>query len=378
MTPFEQLQRFLRWQEPADVASDQMLNLQLDNLELRFRMIERETLPSDHEKGRYDQIAEVFSTRRRLTFGRRDADGQIIGLRDADGQIRSLTWDDAYRLEAEIGCLLHGDRLREEIADRLRWAIADQVPQAIDLQKAFVELIKADNDRSKISDEVLIDFLLELMEAIHWFSKRKYIVRKLRAQATRRTLSLALIALLIALSPYIFLSSIMQTNARPASLAFLQNADFYLVVSRNEDFWVHFALYTAVTFGFLGALFSRLITLQKEWNATALDELFNARTYHYIVLRASIGVVGALVVYFFLQSGLVKGSVFPIFEELTMNTVSFSDPTAVKWPTKLLLPSPALALLIMWSFIAGFSESLVPTVLANAERQFGGALNARQ
>src|ERR1700722_20853871 len=55
LTPFEQLQRFLRWQEPADVASDQMLNLQLDNLELRFRMIERETLPSDHEKGRYDQ-----------------------------------------------------------------------------------------------------------------------------------------------------------------------------------------------------------------------------------------------------------------------------------------------------------------------------------
>jgi hypothetical protein len=226
---------------------------------------------------------------------------------------------------------------------------------------------------------VLRDFLLDVMEAIHWHSKRKYIMRKLRAQAARRTLSLALIALLVALSPYFFLSSALQINARPASLAYLQISDIYPVaLFGSGDFWVHFALYTGVTFGFLGALFSRLITLQTQWSAMALDELFNARTYHFIVLRASIGIVGALIVYFFLQSGLVAGSVFPKFNQLTMDMVSFSDAGTVKWPTKLLLPSADLALLIMWSFISGFSESLVPTVLSNAERQFGGALNARQ
>jgi hypothetical protein len=344
-----------RWQEPADLASDQMLQLQLDNLELRFQMINQDTLSPD-EKSRYNEIASVFS------------DGH------AGDPTKTLTWDDAYRLETGIGSLLHDDRLLEEITSNLQSAVADQVPEATDLQTRFTALTKD----GKASNAVLLDFFLEVMEAIHWCSKRKYIMRKVRAQAARRTLCLALIALLIALAPYLFLSSAGQPNVKPASLASLQSPNLQLVVSlAAEDSWVHFALYTSVTFGFLGALFSRLISLQKQWSAMALDELYNARTYHYIVLRASVGVVGAMVVYFFLQSGLVSGSVFPKFTQLTMNAISFSDAGADKWPAKLILPSADLALLIMWSFIAGFSESLVPNVLSNAERQFTGALSAQ-
>jgi hypothetical protein len=214
-----------------------------------------------------------------------------------------------------------------------------------------------------------------VLEEIHWHSKRKNIKQIVRNQATRRTLILAFIALLIALSPYFLLPNF-PTSVRPASFAASPYL-FSVALFGGDDFWSHFGLYTSVTFGFLGALFSRLITLQRQWTAMAMDELFNARTYHYIILRASIGVVGALVVYFFLQSGLMEGSVFPKFKELSMDMLSFGDPRAAKWPTKLMLPSASLALLIMWSFIAGFSESLVPTVLAGAERQFGGALNPR-
>jgi hypothetical protein len=127
-----------RWQEPADSASDQMLRLQLDNLELRFRTIERETLPTDHDKSWYDEIANAFACRQ-----------STPGLDDATGQTKALTWDDAYRLETEIGCMLHGDRLRQEIADSLRWAIGDNVPQAIDLQNDYANLTKSINDTAK-------------------------------------------------------------------------------------------------------------------------------------------------------------------------------------------------------------------------------------
>jgi hypothetical protein len=57
--------------------------------------------------------------------------------------------------------------------------------------------------------------------------------------------------------------------------------------------------------------------------------------------------------------------------------ILLGGPRAVKWPAQIMLPSMSLALLIVWSFIAGFSESLVPTILAGAERQLGGAINAR-
>jgi len=350
-----------RWQEPADQASDQTLPLHLDNLELRFETIDKDALQSEKAKKTYEDIAAAFA-RRRAPPGPSRGD--------------PLRWDDTFRLESRIGCLLRGDRLRQEIASRLRWAISDNVAQAIALQNTYAELLKT-ND-SKPADELLRDFLLELMEAIHWHSKRKHMSRKMRGQATRRTLLIGLLALLVALWPYFVLPSTVQINPRQASLWFLRIADSAVTEpSSGNDFWIHFTLYTGLTFGFLGALFSRLITLQTQWSAMALDELSNARSYHYIVLRASIGILGALVVYFFLQSGLVEGSVFPKFKELSMNTLSFGDSAAPRWPTRLTLPSLNLALLIMWSFIAGFSESLVPTVLSNTERQFAGATRPR-
>jgi hypothetical protein len=370
-----------RWQEPADAASDQMLQLQLGNLELRFQMIDRETL-TDHEKARYDEIAAALDHKPSMPASPAVAASdqtQSRSASDAIGQVQAPTWDDAYRLESAIASLLHGDRLLEAIDSALRSAISDHVPEAADLQNAYVNLTKPTNGVSKATDDVLRDFLLDAMEAIHWSSKRKYIMRKVRAQAARRTLCLGLIALLIAITPYLFFSSGAQPAVKPVSLASFQGAAFDPTApSHSGAFWDHFALYTAVTFGFLGALFSRLITLQTQWSALALDELYNARTYHFIILRASIGIVGAFIIYFFLQSGLIKGSVFPIFDDLTMKVMPLTNDSAGRWPQELVLPSADLALLIMWSFIAGFSESLVPSVLSNTEQQFQTAVSARK
>jgi hypothetical protein len=369
-----------RWQEPADAASGQMLQLQLDNLELRFRMIDRETL-TDHDKARYDEIAAALDSKRPTPPGKiavvsDQTPPQPSG--DAIGQPQAPTWDDAYRFESAIGSLLQGDRLLEEIAAALRWAISDHVPEAVDLQNAFAILTRPIDGVAKATDGVLRDFLLSALEAIHWCSKRKYIMRKVRAQAARRTLCLGVIALLIAVMPYLFLSSGTQPVTKAASLASSQGAALDPTASSGVSFWDHFALYTAVTFGFLGALFSRLITLQTQWSALALDELYNARTYHYIVLRASIGIVGAFIVYFFLQSGLITGSVFPTFNDLTMKVTPLATDVGARWPKELVFPSANLALLIVWSFIAGFSESLVPSILSNTERQFQTALGPQK
>jgi hypothetical protein len=337
-----------RFHEPVDAASNEMLRLQLDNLKLRFDAIDEKEVTSDQEKKWYKEIVDTFD-------------------------LKELTWDDAYRLESEIGWLLKGERLRQEIAGRLRWAVGDGVPAASSLQTDYAALLNKKDPPA--DDNVFRNFLLQALEEIHWNSKRKHIRQMVRSQASRRTLILAVVALVIALAPYFFLPNV-GTSVRPASFASLEPYIFTVALFGGDGFWTHFALYTSVTFGFLGALFSRLITLQKQWTDMALDELLNARSYHYIILRASIGVVGALVVYFFLQSGLVQGSVFPKFNELSVDLLQLGGPRAVKWPTTIMLPSVSLALLIMWSFIAGFSESLVPTVLSGTERQFGGAINA--
>jgi len=47
-------------------------------------------------------------------------------------------------------------------------------------------------------------------------------------------------------------------------------------------------------------------------------------------------------------------------------------------PMKMLFPSKDLALLIVWSFIAGFSEVLVPTILARTGEQLSSAATSER
>src|SRR5215471_8346857 len=107
-----------RLQEPADQASDHTLNLHLDNLELRFLTIDEAILSTPKEQQTYDDIKGTFAGRRRpLDIG------AVTPPLDIGAVTRppTLTWDDAFRLESKIGLLLPDDRLRYEIAARLRW-----------------------------------------------------------------------------------------------------------------------------------------------------------------------------------------------------------------------------------------------------------------
>lgn len=359
------------WQDPADQAAGQTLRLHLDNLTLRFELIDPDLL-SERDKRLYAAIDVALYGRR----GAVEVTSSESAVSAQDVPMVSLTWDDAFRIESQIGCLLRGDRLRQELSARLGWATTEGVPQAARLQDEHTSLLKGITDETiKEPDPVLRDFLLRVMEQVHWHSKRKYLARKVRGQATRKTLLLGLVALVLALWPYFLPLSGAQAPTQRVDFPLRLAAQGLGTAFSSYDLSSLFALYTSIAFGFLGALFSRLITLQRQWSAFALDELFNARSYHYIVLRASIGILGALIVFFFLQSGLVQGKVFPDFNALPINVPA---EVSGKWPARLLLPSADLALLIMWSFLAGFSESLVPTVLSGTERQFVGALNPRQ
>jgi hypothetical protein len=220
------------------------------------------------------------------------------------------------------------------------------------MQSEYQSLIKG-TGQAQVDDATLHAFLLRLLEALHWAEKKKYLARPIRKVATKILLGGVAIGLALMILPYV------AVNFDPWTKGEL------------NPLWSLFALWTALMSGLVGALFTRLITLQSHWAQMPLDEVFLHREISYTVLRAGVGMCGALIVFFFLRSGLMSGDLFPDFDKIAMVTITAAadDPALAM---HFVVPSSELALLTIWCFIAGFSEALVPGILSKAERQLSG------
>src|SRR5207248_2676127 len=93
--------------------------------------------------------------------------------------------------------------------------------------------------------------------------------------------------------------------------------------------WAWFPLYSILTAGLFGALFSRLLYLQSNWNTLTVSALKDARDFTSILLRGCVGMIGAVIVSFFLQSGVVGGGLFPQFDQIGLDEKYFPVANAV-------------------------------------------------
>lgn len=314
-------------------AGFDMLRLYRSNLEVRLRCIDEASLQTESQKRTYASVVEILNSKGEQSAPESEA-----------------AWDEVYRAERMIEMLLSGIQLRQEIAARLDELALDNAIEAERFRVQFEAIAKASSDsHAPADDTVLRSLLLRIMERLHWHAKKRYLSRPIRKQATKNILWCMLAAFVLAILPYIAI----------------------WLDSRVSPYWTLFALYTALVSGLLGAFFSRLLTIQRDWSRMSLDEVFLHRELSYSLLRAGVGVCGALVIFFFFKSGLIDGALFPKFENMSMDLIYASDMAFV-------VPSKDLALVTVWCFLAGFSESLVPSLLTNTERQLSdGAAPSR-
>jgi hypothetical protein len=112
--------------------------------------------------------------------------------------------------------------------------------------------------------------------------------------------------------------------------------------------------------GAFGASFSMMTSLRTRLAESSFEDLKLNRSILMILARVLVGIGAGFLLFFFVKSGLLAGKAFPALEE---EIVAEGVRT---------LSVPDFAKLFIWCFVAGFSEKLVPNLLATTEGQKSG------
>lgn len=244
-------------------------------------------------------------------------------------------WRKASLLEQMIAPYLSLERLKAEIERRLVEAERLTLATAATFRAAYVGL---QGDKATVAN--LLPLYLTILDDLQWKYTKNRLDRQARFRAVGPLLWYSAIALVLAILPFL---------AWPALSALAAQAGWIETKATLQ------ALYLAASFGLLGALFSRLSSLQTNFLTLDYDLLSHQFKPRVVWLRMTFGVFGSLVLYFAIFGGLLGGDIFPKPEKLA--TLSYGAPNA------------DLAKLVVWSFLGGFSERLIPDFLQRTEAQ---------
>ena len=139
---------------------------------------------------------------------------------------------------------------------------------------------------------------------------------------------------------------------------------FFFETGPDGPFVQFTGLVVAMCAGLFGAAFSMLIQIQKRVSQGTLEDLEGGADWQALFIRGAFGVGAAMIVYFFFRSGLLQGSLWPVLTELALDPLKNSNVFKV--------PNQDVCLLMIWCFIAGFSETFVPNILVRTESRTNG------
>ena len=257
---------------------------------------------------------------------------EIVGPRD-----KELSWKDAYDIEQQLAHLYDPPTLEVELERRLLEADASLHPTVAQWYRKRTEAAYELEGRRAL--------LSRLVNDLQWRHTRNEVSRRYTKEITGRTELVFVVA---------FAAFLILLFLRLAELASPQGLGLHT--------W-GLVPFVALA-GAFGASFSMMTSLRSRLAESSFDDLKLNRSYLMIAARVLVGIGSGFILFFFVKSGLLGGEAFP-------KLGSQVGEDAVKS-----LSAPDFAKLFIWCFVSGFSEKLVPNLLATTEGKQGGVPSA--
>jgi hypothetical protein len=251
-------------------------------------------------------------------------------------------WNALNAAEQRVGILLSPAQLKVEFAGLLATAKARAAPD-LAVHEANVPLINDDKADMEARHAAYLSLLYSLQST--FISTRLH--RRLRLEVAKRLAIYGAGLLLLVAIPLLPVL----INRPPVN-------DISIAV-----------LVLVAMLGMLGAYFSRVLSFNATLASLSFDDVMKGYVGRMLRIRLIYGMIGALVFYFLLRGGIVAGSVFPAFEVARGSGNAMPPGTDPRTMLGLLAPDADFAKLLVWSFIAGFSERLVGDAISRAESQ---------
>ena len=260
------------------------------------------------------------------------------------------TWSDVYALERLIVPLMPELEITAFFQRRLARAKSLELP-ALGAHEANWEAAKIEkhpDERLKAKQAAYF----VLLDDLNWYHTAQRLDRSQRHAAAQRLWRVGLFVLALVALPWLAVGGLgIMASSSPEAKSMLDAA-------LSHPPW--FGFYTALSFGLLGALFSRLSSFQSNVATLTYDDVGQTFKLRYLMVRFGFGMVGAGILYFLMAGGFLTGSLFP-----DLKTAKFVDSTVPLWGTEWVtaVPNAQFAKLVVWSFLGGFSERFVSGTL---------------